>query len=197
MKRRNLIIITSILFGSLASAQGGSKSIDNQFNTLINKSTNYQTYKVIDKQELQNLQQNVADTISKYKSSLTANSSLNAQNKETVDALTQKLQTAEQSLKALTAKEEHFEVFGLSMQKELFQIILIALFSVLLLLIGIFYYRFKNSHTTTKDAIKNLKETEEEFEEHRRAALEREQKIKRQLQDEINKNKVVEPKPAI
>ena len=31
--------------------------------------------------------------------------------------------------------------------------------------------------------------TEEEFEEHRKTALEREQKVRRQLQDEINKQK--------
>ena len=34
-----------------------------------------------------------------------------------------------------------------------------------------------------------LAETEQEFEEHRKRALEREQQVRRKLQDEINKNK--------
>ena len=41
----------------------------------------------------------------------------------------------------------------------------------------------------TKDAKRALSEMEEEFEEHRKTALEREQKVRRQLQDEINKQK--------
>lgn len=185
-----------MLLSSITFAQGNSKSINNQFTTLINKSTNYQTYKVIDKQELLNLQQSVADTISRYKSNVAENSGLVSQNKEKLDALTQKLQVAEANLKALTDKEEHFEVFGISMQKEIFQTSILVLFAVLLLLIGILYYRFKGCHVDTKTAIQNLKETEEEFEDYRRSSLEREQKIKRQLQDEINKNKV-ETKQAV
>ena len=44
--------------------------------------------------------------------------------------------------------------------------------------------------THIKDAAKRaLDETEQEFEEHRRVALEREQKVRRQLQDELNKQK--------
>ena len=43
--------------------------------------------------------------------------------------------------------------------------------------------------SVTKAAKKSLEDTELEFEEHRRVALEREQKVRRQLQDEINKQK--------
>ena len=41
----------------------------------------------------------------------------------------------------------------------------------------------------TQEAKTSLDELEIEYEEHRRRALEREQKISRQYQDEINKNK--------
>jgi hypothetical protein len=41
----------------------------------------------------------------------------------------------------------------------------------------------------TKEAKRKLEDIETEFEDHRRIALEREQKVRRQLQDEINKNK--------
>ena len=52
-----------------------------------------------------------------------------------------------------------------------------------------FIYKFRNSNAVTRAAKKSLEETELEFEEHRRTALEREQKVRRQLQDELNKNK--------
>lgn len=59
----------------------------------------------------------------------------------------------------------------------------------LFVLLLFFIYKFKNSNAVTKQAKKSLEETEEEFEEHRKIALEREQKVRRQLQDEINKQK--------
>ncbi|MDX1316484.1 MAG: tRNA (guanine-N1)-methyltransferase, partial [Xanthomarina gelatinilytica] len=49
--------------------------------------------------------------------------------------------------------------------------------------------KYKNSHVITKEAKKALEEIEVEFEEHRKTALEREQKVRRQLQDELNKQK--------
>ncbi len=52
-----------------------------------------------------------------------------------------------------------------------------------------FIYKYKNSNSTTKEAKKNLAEIEDEFDDHRRTALEREQKVRRQLQDELNKQK--------
>jgi len=52
-----------------------------------------------------------------------------------------------------------------------------------------FIYRFKNSNFLTQQAKSALTDVEAEFEQHRRRSLEREQKISRELQDVINKNK--------
>ena len=52
-----------------------------------------------------------------------------------------------------------------------------------------FIYKYRNSNAITKQSNKSLAEIEEEFEEHRRNALEREQKVRRQLQDMINEQK--------
>ena len=53
----------------------------------------------------------------------------------------------------------------------------------------LFAYQFKNANTVTKKAKLDLSELETEFEQHRKTALKREQKVMRKLQDEINKNK--------
>ncbi len=62
------------------------------------------------------------------------------------------------------------------------------IFGLLVFLI-LFVYKFKNSNALTQSAKAALADVEEEFEQHRRRALEREQKISRKLQDEINKKK--------
>jgi len=49
--------------------------------------------------------------------------------------------------------------------------------------------KFKNNIYLTKKAEKNLKDVEIEYEQHRKKTLDREQKLRRTLQDEINKQR--------
>ena len=82
-------------------------------------------------------------------------------------------------------------LFGLQMSKTNYNVLLWSIIGILLVLLVFFIYKFKNSNSVTREAKKSLVETEEEFEDHRRVALEREQKVRRQLQDEINKQKTI------
>ena len=62
-----------------------------------------------------------------------------------------------------------------------------SIIAALIALLAIFIFRFKNSNIVTKATKNALAELENEFKEHRRIALEREQKVRRELQDELNK----------
>ena len=59
------------------------------------------------------------------------------------------------------------------------------------MLLGLSYFIFKflRSNVLTKEAKNNLIDVEQEFEQHRKNTLQREQKLRRQLQDEINKHR--------
>ena len=192
MKRiKRILLVATLALTSTVFAQGNIKTITTQFSTLFNKSSNYQNFKIVDKQSLLDLQQNVEDSLRQYKTKEVANQALIEQHKQELDTATQKLATAEQELKASLAKEDHFDFLGIHADKNVIQTTILAIFAFLLVLVALFYFRFKKGHVDTKDAIKKLKDTDEEFEEFRKSSLEREQKIRRQLQDEINKNKVV------
>jgi uncharacterized damage-inducible protein DinB len=58
---------------------------------------------------------------------------------------------------------------------------------VLIIALLIFIYRFKKNHSQTTEARQNLSTTEKEFEAYRAKALEKEQRLGRQLQDERNR----------
>ncbi len=60
---------------------------------------------------------------------------------------------------------------------------------VLAALLALFIFKFNQSNIITKQVKVRLQETEDEFDAHRKRALEREQKVMRKLQDEINKRK--------
>jgi len=75
------------------------------------------------------------------------------------------------------------------MTKSAYNSLLWSLIIGLILLLVLFIFKFKNSNTITKQANLLLVETEEEFDTFRARSLEREQKVRRELQDEINKHK--------
>jgi hypothetical protein len=52
-----------------------------------------------------------------------------------------------------------------------------------------FIFKFRNSNFLTQQAKSALEEMEQEFEQHRRWALDREQKLSRELLDERNNKK--------
>ncbi|WHT39441.1 hypothetical protein QNH98_01670 [Myroides sp. mNGS23_01] len=191
MKRiKRILLLASLALTSTVFAQGNVKTITNQFSTLFNTSSNYQNFKIVDKQSLLDLQHNVEDSLRQYKTNTTANQALIDQHKQDLETATQKLAKAEEELKTSLAKEEHFEFLGITANKNTIQTVILALFAFMFVLVALFYYRFKKCHVDTKEALLKLKETDEELEEFRKSSLEREQKIRRQLQDEINKNKM-------
>ena len=78
---------------------------------------------------------------------------------------------------------------GMQLSKTSYNIVMWSIIAGLFVLLLIFIFKFKNSNSVTRTAKNSLADLEQEFEEHRRVALEREQKVRRQLQDEINKQK--------
>ncbi|WP_353119891.1 hypothetical protein [Myroides odoratus] len=191
MKRiKRILLLASLALTSTVFAQGNVKTITNQFSILFNTSSNYQNFKIVDKQSLLDLQHNVEDSLRQYKTNTTANQALIDQHKQDLETATQKLAKAEEELKTSLAKEKHFEFLGITANKNTIQTVILALFAFMFVLVALFYYRFKRCHVDTKEALLKLKETDEELEEFRKSSLEREQKIRRQLQDEINKNKM-------
>ncbi|WP_413512914.1 hypothetical protein [Myroides odoratus] len=190
MKRKKRILIVALLaVTSTVFAQGNTPTINNQFSTIFDTSSSYKNFKLVDQQSLRDLEKNIADSIQQYKSSLASNQILINQNKEELTLLTTKLEQAENDLKSAANNEENFTFLGISTHQTTFQVVILTLFAFLFVLMALFYFRFKKCHVDTKDAVRKLKETDEELEEFRKTSLEREQKIRRQLQDEINKNK--------
>ncbi|MGB6150523.1 MAG: tRNA (guanine-N1)-methyltransferase, partial [Pricia sp.] len=107
----------------------------------------------------------------------------------TISSLEKKLEDTTNSLAAVTEEKDNMSFLGIAVSKGTYNAILWTVIAGLLILLLFFIYKFRNSNILTQEAKTNLSELETEYEDHRRRALEREQKISRQLQDEINKYK--------
>ncbi|MBJ7880594.1 tRNA (guanine-N1)-methyltransferase [Gelidibacter salicanalis] len=166
-------------------------TIDNQFEYVIQKSYNYQEYKNVKKTWLYQLKAHTLDSLKAIQHNLT-------RSQNTVDSLAQEITTLKTNLSQTKStladtneEKDNMALFGLQMSKSNYNVLLWSIIGALFALLLLFIYKYRNSNSVTKLAQKSLVETEEEFEEHRRTALEREQKVRRQLQDEINKQKSI------
>ncbi len=166
-----------------------SGTLDNQFEFVIQRSNNYQEYKVVKKTWLYSLKAHTLDSLKAINKNLAETQTIVNNQNEEISKLKSSLSNTQESLDETNMEKDSMSFFGLQMSKTGYNTLLWSIIGALLALLLLFIYRFKNSNTVTKEARKALAETEEEFEDHRRVALEREQKVRRQLQDELNKHK--------
>ncbi|ADY27845.1 MULTISPECIES: hypothetical protein [Cellulophaga] len=173
------------------SLDGGT--IDNQFEYVFKKGGNWGAagvkYEIIKITHLTKLRENVLDSLTIYgKTKASLKSTINEQ-EGTIENLNQKLDATTKNLTAITQEKDSMFFLGMQVSKVTYNLILWSIIGGLLTLLLLFIYKFRKSNVLTQEAKTNLAELETEFEDHRRRALEREQKISRQLMDELNKHK--------
>ncbi len=171
-----------------------SGTIDSQFEYVFRKSgnfkgTNGQPYEAVKQAWLLKLKANVLDSLkTTYKDLANFEVTVANQVKE-IDDLKAKLGNTQTTLDQTNEEKNNMALLGMQTSKTNYNVIMWSIIAALTAFLLFFIYKFKNSNSLTKEAKHKLEEVETEFEEHRRTALEREQKVRRQLQDEINKNK--------
>ena len=166
-----------------------SGTINSQFDYLIRKSGKYQEYKVVKQTWLYILKAHVLDSLKAVHKDLKETQSVVANQDKEIASLKENLSNTQTNLDQTNTEKDSISLFGMQMSKTNYKVLMWVIIAALLALLIFFIYKFKNSNDITREAKKNLSEIEDEFEEHRRTALEREQKVRRQLQDEINKQK--------
>jgi hypothetical protein len=164
-------------------------SVNNQFDYLIDKSYRYKNFKNVDVSWLHKLKTNVGDSLTASRLEIQNANAAIASQKNTIDSLKKSLSSSNDTISTLEGKIQSISLLGVQFKKGTFKLILFSIMGALALLLLIFIGRFKRSNMVTKETKNKLQEVEEEFDLHRKRALEREQKVMRKLQDELNKQK--------
>lgn len=165
------------------------KTIEGQFDKMFRISSTYQTYKVIDKDAFILLKNNALDSIKKTKKSLFELENLLKDERETIAYLNESMTKMQLELDNALSKEDTISFFGIPLSKITYSLLLWTIIIGLGSGLGFFVFKFFRSNVLTKQAQENLITVEEEFEVYRKKSIEREQKLRRQLQDEINKHR--------
>jgi hypothetical protein len=187
-----LLTIATILLTTISFAQETvveDISINGQFEKLLRISTNYQKYKVINKEKILQLRQNVLDSIKTSQNLVTKQNILLKAEKQKMVSSQNSLNKTQLELTASLLKADSIFLFGVPLSKVNYSIILwtliLSLISALIYLIT----KVQKNNMVKKEATHNLLIAEKELEQHIKNSIEREQKLRRKLQDEINKQR--------
>ena len=164
-------------------------SIEAQFVEVIDKSNNYQKYKVIKRTKLAGLRKNILDSIETLEKSIEQKDATIASQNSNITNLEDSLSNTQNNLDTSIEKEGTISLFGMTTKKGTYNFLLFSTISVLVLALLFFVIKFKNSNIITKQTNHKLSEIEQEFDSYRQKKLEEQQQLRRKLQDEINKNK--------
>lgn len=164
-------------------------SIEAQFVEVIDKSNNYQKYKVIKRTKLAGLRKNILDSIEVLENSIQQKDATIASQNNSITTLEASLSNTQNNLDNSIEKEGTISLFGITTKKGTYNFLLFSTIGVLLLGLLFFIIKFKNSNIITKQTNHKLTEIEQEFDSYRQKKLEEQQILRRKLQDEINKKK--------
>ena len=169
-------------------------TIDNQFEYILKKSgnfkgTNGQPYEAVKRSMFLALRAHTIDSLKTVHKNLAETKAVVENQAKEISDLKSRLSNTKVDLDKTNSEKNNMALFGMQMSKINYNVLMWTIIAGLLALLIFFIFKFKNSNSITREAKHNLAEIEEEFDEHRRTALEREQKVRRQLQDEINKHK--------
>lgn len=191
MKKAILLGVFSIALSTSTIAQdtnSGLNPVEEDFTNLIENSNDYQGYKVVDYNELVSLKNKIGQYFNNQNEEIIAQqTTLDRQQKE-IDSLRTELNNTQQELERVNADKDAITFLGMPFSKGGYMAFMWGLVGLLVLALIFFIYRYKESHTHTVEARNNLTTTEKEFDAYREKALEKEQRLGRQLQDERNRN---------
>lgn len=160
-----------------------SGTISSQFDYIYRVSNGFQEYEVVKKANLEKLKSNVTDSIRVLRNEI---ANLKLQQSSVADSLanfSKILQQANQEKEEAILEKDSFSFFGFPVEKNLYSTIMWLLVLGLAGVLAFFSIQYFKSFGRVRKAQRDLEEVQEEFEQHRKNALERERKLKRELID--------------
>ena len=164
-------------------------SLSKQFEQVYRRSSSYKDFKVIRKSTFQNLKKNALDSIKIIDEKLKIESQKNTRLEQEINSVAKIRLEQDLELSEAILEKNTISFVGLKLKKNTFKIIIWSIFLTLIILICYFAYKLKDGIKITSQAKKELTSVEEEFNSYKKKSLVRDQKMRRQLQDEINKQR--------
>ena len=170
-------------------AKNDTLPLSKQFEQVYSRSSSYKDFKVIRKTTFQDLKENTLNSIKSIDEKLKIESLKNTRLEQEINNITKTHLELDLKLSNAIQEKNTISFIGLKLKKNTFKIIIWSIFFMLIILICYLAYKLKDGVKITSQAKKELTRVEEEFNSYKKKYLVRDQKLRRQLQDEINKQR--------
>ncbi len=164
-------------------------SVNQQIDNILKQSANYQDVKLVKKSWLENLKNDFSVFLSDSEKELASAKASLSRTQTEMNLLQSEHNKIKEAYNRAQANGGEISILGIPMAKNLYHVLVLSVLFALVVLAGWFGYRYKKANEITQNSKGLLTDLEDEFETFKRSAIEREQKLRRQLQDEINKQK--------
>ncbi|MCK5781059.1 MAG: hypothetical protein KAH10_00575 [Flavobacteriales bacterium] len=125
----------------------------------------------------------LSDTINNLETTIDTDRTTISSLKSTITSLNGELSSTQSKLDESLTREESFSTLGIQVSKTNFATIMYSIAIVLLVLVGIFLFLYKQSQQITREAKSKLYDLEKEFDQHKKNNLEKCTKLNRELHD--------------
>lgn len=182
------ILSVALTGNSLAQdTNSGLNPVEEEFANLIEKSNDYQGFKVVDYNELIALKNKTGQYFSTLNEDIITQKNTIDQQQEQINQLKDDLEATRQELEKVNADKDAITFLGMPFSKGGYMAFMWGIVALLILALLFFIFRYRQSHSHTVEARNKLQSTEKDFDLYREKALEKEQRLGRLLQDERNK----------
>ncbi|MCS4225090.1 hypothetical protein [Sphingobacterium sp. BIGb0165] len=162
-------------------------SLANQFDHLNYISKNNYDFKMVRKTNLDIVKKNVVDTVAKLRKEINTLKSSSSNYTSNTKNLQDSIQLLKDQLAQEQQKTDSFSFLGINTSKGLYSTVVWTIIGVLAVATFIFLFSYRKAKVDTVEFQKTAEQSQEEFATFRKKAMEKEQLLKRQLQDELNK----------
>ena len=191
MKSIYLFCIVLFIVTPSFSQQKDTLSIKERFDVIYNTSNSYKEYKIIKKSRLNTLRNRVSDSINQLNNELDVKGQkINKLEQDLNNINKVLLKNIAEKTSAIRLQNSIF-FFGIELDKSSYKIMVWITFILLVGVLCYFIFKYKNSYLIILAAKEDLLQAEDELVKFKKKSIESDQKLRRQLQDEINKQKGV------
>ena len=190
---RCLALLFVLFISNFAVAQRGNPatadtvSLQGQFDEMLRVSSNYQVYKTVRRTFLNAFMANVQDSINVYAEEVARLETRIGDQEAKITEQGTAIEARQGEIASLTSEKDSISLLGMPLSKATYSLILWSAIIGLLAMLLFALARMRLAVGSARQAQHDFQQVNEDLEKSRKNRLEVEQKLRRQLQDEINK----------
>lgn len=184
--KKIFILIGFLVISNFNNAQSNSDSINSiveRYDNLIEESSSYKKYKVIEKERVKAFRKEIVASKDSLENIIVQQKAKQDKLNDNIDELEADLNNTQASLDKIKQKNDSISFLGIQMQKTTYRIISWLIIAILASISILLFINYRKSNIITQATKESMNNLEKEYEEYRRNAIEKQQQQGRQILD--------------